>query len=176
MPVIVRDDEDKLLLLSKGADSIMFERLAKSGRTFEEKTREHIDDYADGGLRNLVLAYRELDEQKYENFNREFTEAKNSVSADRDDKIDVTAELIKKDLILLGATTIEDRLQNGVHEYIDKLAQAGIKIWVLIGDKMETTISIGYITFKYYSLFYLVLLYFLSIPDFVDFSASRAVF
>ncbi|XP_072984045.1 putative phospholipid-transporting ATPase 9 isoform X2 [Typha latifolia] len=144
MSVIVRDEEGKLLLLSKGADSVMFGRLAKNGSEYEEVTKEHINEYADAGLRTLVLAYRELDEKEYENFNKRFTSAKNSVSADRDDKIEEAADMIERDLILLGATAVEDKLQNGVPECIDKLAQAGIKIWVLTGDKMETAINIGF--------------------------------
>ncbi|MBA0805744.1 hypothetical protein Gohar_005235 [Gossypium harknessii] len=144
MSVIVRDEEGKLLLLCKGADSVMFDRLAKGGRDFEEDTREHMNEYADAGLRTLVLAYRELSENEYEVFNEKMTEAKNSVSADRETLIDGVAEMIERDLILLGATAVEDKLQNGVPDCIDKLAQAGIKLWVLTGDKMETAINIGY--------------------------------
>ncbi|CAA6665494.1 unnamed protein product [Spirodela intermedia] len=144
MSVVVRDAEGKLLLLSKGADNVMFERLAKGGREFEEATKEHIKEYADAGLRTLILAYRELAEEEYQAFNKLFTEAKNSISADRADKVDEAADKIEQNLILLGATAVEDKLQNGVPECIDKLAQAGIKIWVLTGDKMETAINIGF--------------------------------
>ncbi|KAL8533454.1 hypothetical protein ACS0TY_009732 [Phlomoides rotata] len=144
MSVIVRNEEGKLLLLCKGADSVMFERLAISGRKYEEKTREHVNEYADAGLRTLILAYRELSEGEYEEFDEKFTEAKNSVSADREALIDEATEDIEKNLILLGATAVEDKLQQGVPECIDKLAQAGIKLWVLTGDKMETAINIGY--------------------------------
>ncbi|KAF8399256.1 hypothetical protein HHK36_015121 [Tetracentron sinense] len=144
MSVIVRNEEGKLLMFCKGADSVMFKRLAKNGREFEEQTGDHMNEYADAGLRTLVLAYRELDEEEYRKFNEEFTEAKNAVSADRDEMVDEVAEKIEKDLILLGATAVEDKLQKGVPECIDKLAQAGIKIWVLTGDKMETAINIGF--------------------------------
>ncbi|KAL3654359.1 putative phospholipid-transporting ATPase 9 [Castilleja foliolosa] len=144
MSVIVRDEEGKLLLLCKGADSVMFERLAKNGRYFEEETQEHVNEYADAGLRTLILAYRELSEHEYEEFDKKFLEAKNSISADRETLIDDVTEEVEKDLILLGATAVEDKLQQGVPECIDKLAQAGIKIWVLTGDKMETAINIGY--------------------------------
>ncbi|XP_048228704.1 putative phospholipid-transporting ATPase 9 [Ricinus communis] len=144
MSVIVRDEDGKLLLLSKGADSVMFERLALNGKEFEEKTREHVNEYADAGLRTLLLAYRELDEEEYKDFNRKFTEAKNSVSADREAMLEELSERMERNLILLGATAVEDKLQEGVPECIDKLAQAGIKIWVLTGDKLETAINIGY--------------------------------
>ncbi|KAI7738144.1 hypothetical protein M8C21_005040 [Ambrosia artemisiifolia] len=136
MSVIVREDSGKLLLLSKGADSVMFERLAKNGREFEANTKKHVNQYADAGLRTLILAYRELTEEEYKEFNEKFTKAKNLVSADRDDLIDEATAEIEKDLILLGATAVP--------ECIDKLAQAGIKIWVLTGDKMETAINIGF--------------------------------
>ncbi|XP_010554248.1 PREDICTED: phospholipid-transporting ATPase 10-like [Tarenaya hassleriana] len=144
MSVIVRDEDGKLFLLSKGADSVMFKRLAKEGQQFEAKTREHVNEYADAGLRTLILAYRELDENEYIEFSKKFSDAKNSVSADRESLIDEITDEVERDLILLGATAVEDKLQNGVPGCIDKLAQAGIKIWVLTGDKMETAINIGF--------------------------------
>ncbi|KAJ6393405.1 hypothetical protein OIU77_022792 [Salix suchowensis] len=52
--------------------------------------------------------------------------------------------MIEKELILLGVVAVEDKLQKGVLECIDKLAQAGIKIWLLTGDKKETAINIGF--------------------------------
>ncbi|KZV25180.1 phospholipid-transporting ATPase 9-like [Dorcoceras hygrometricum] len=149
MSVIVRDEEGKLLLLTKGADSVMFERLGKNGREFEVETREHVNEYADAGLRTLILAYRELNEEEFEEFDKKFSKAKNSVSTDRDALIDEVTEEIEKDLILLGATAVEDKLQQGVPECIDKLAQAGIKIWVLTGDKLETAINIGTRLYSY---------------------------
>ncbi|GAB4860951.1 Putative phospholipid-transporting ATPase 9 [Ancistrocladus abbreviatus] len=144
MSVVIRTEEGKLLLLCKGADSVMFERLAANGREFEMQTKEHINEYAEAGLRTLVLAYREVGEGEYMEFNEAFTEAKNSVSADRDELVENVADKFERNLILLGATAVEDKLQNGVPECIDKLAQAGIKLWVLTGDKMETAINIGY--------------------------------
>ncbi|XP_062179837.1 putative phospholipid-transporting ATPase 9 [Phragmites australis] len=144
MSVIVKDEEGKTFLFSKGADSVMFERLSSSEGAYRQVTQQHINEYADAGLRTLVLAYRELEEDEYAYFDRKFTAAKNSVSADRDEKIEEAADLLERDLILLGATAVEDKLQKGVPECIDKLAQAGIKIWVLTGDKMETAINIGY--------------------------------
>ncbi|KAG8084685.1 hypothetical protein GUJ93_ZPchr0010g9484 [Zizania palustris] len=144
MSVIVKNEDGKIFLFSKGADSVMFERLSSCENEYIEVTQQHINEYADAGLRTLVLAYRELDEDDYVNFDRKFTAAKNSVSADRDEVIEEVADLLERELILLGATAVEDKLQKGVPECIDKLAQAGIKIWVLTGDKMETAINIGY--------------------------------
>ncbi|XP_031404839.1 putative phospholipid-transporting ATPase 9 isoform X2 [Punica granatum] len=144
MSVIVTNEEGKLLLLTKGADSVMFERLSRKGSEYVEQTKEHVTKYADAGLRTMVLAYRELAEDEYNEFNKAFTAAKNMVTADRDELVEEAEEKIERDLILLGATAVEDKLQNGVPDCIDKLAQAGIKIWVLTGDKMETAINIGF--------------------------------
>lgn len=92
----------------------MFERLSKNGREFEVETRDHVNEYADAGLRTLILAYRELGEKEYKDFNERISEAKSSVSADRESLIEEVTERVEKDLILLGATAVEDKLQNGV--------------------------------------------------------------
>ncbi|KAG2261346.1 hypothetical protein Bca52824_068425 [Brassica carinata] len=144
MSVIVRNPENRILLLSKGADSVMFERLAKHGRQFERETKEHIKRYAEAGLRTLVITYREVEEEEYRIWEEEFLNAKTLVTEDRDALIDAAADKIEKDLILLGSTAVEDKLQKGVPDCIEKLSQAGVKIWVLTGDKTETAINIGY--------------------------------
>lgn len=92
----------------------MSERLAENGRQYESDTMDHVNEYADAGLRTLLLAYRELDEEEYNKFSQKFNEAKNSISADRDALIDEATDIVEKDLILLGATAVEDKLQNGV--------------------------------------------------------------
>jgi phospholipid-transporting ATPase len=55
---------------------------------------------------------------------------------DRSAKLEAVAELVEKDLVLLGCTAIEDKLQEGVPHTIKTLAEAGIRLWVLTGDKM----------------------------------------
>ncbi|KAI3503445.1 hypothetical protein L1887_31886 [Cichorium endivia] len=144
MSVIIRNSENQLLLLCKGADSVMFERLSKESQPFEDQTKNHINKYAEAGLRTLVIAYRNIEEEEYKKWEQEFLKAKTSVSVDRDDLVDAAAEKIERNLILLGATAVEDKLQKGVPECIQKLSNAGIKMWVLTGDKMETAINIGY--------------------------------
>ncbi|XP_074268214.1 putative phospholipid-transporting ATPase 4 isoform X2 [Silene latifolia] len=144
MSVIVRDEDGQLLLFCKGADSIIFDRLAKDGKTYLEATTRHLNEYGDNGLRTLALAYKPLEESEYTAWNTEFQKAKSTIGADRDANLERVSELMEKDLILVGATAVEDKLQKGVPECIDKLAQAGLKLWVLTGDKMETAINIGF--------------------------------
>ncbi|CAN0906826.1 Probable phospholipid-transporting ATPase 4 [Linum grandiflorum] len=144
MSVIVQDEDGQILVMSKGADSIIFDRLSKNGRTYEEATTKHLNDYGEAGLRTLVLAYKKLDETEYNAWNNEFVKAKTSIGADREVMLERVADIMEKDFILVGATAVEDKLQQGVPQCIDKLAQAGLKLWVLTGDKMETAINIGY--------------------------------
>ncbi|GMJ08440.1 Aminophospholipid ATPase 4 [Hibiscus trionum] len=144
MTVIVRDEDGQIILMCKGADSIIFDRLAKKGKLYLEDTTRHLNNYGEAGLRTLALAYRKLEESEYSAWNDEFQKAKTSIGPDRDIMLDKAAEMMEKDLVLVGATAVEDKLQKGVPQCIDKLAQAGVKLWVLTGDKMETAINIGF--------------------------------
>ncbi|KAE9448045.1 hypothetical protein C3L33_20080, partial [Rhododendron williamsianum] len=144
MSVIAQDEDGQLLLFCKGADSIIFDRLSKNGRMYKEATTKHLKDYGEGGLRTLALAYRKLEEAEYSAWNNEFIKAKTSIGGDREAMLERVSDLMERDLILVGATAVEDKLQKGVPQCIDKLAQAGLKIWVLTGDKMETAINIGF--------------------------------
>ncbi|KAK8960095.1 putative phospholipid-transporting ATPase 8 [Platanthera guangdongensis] len=144
MSVIIVTEEGQILIFCKGADSAIFSRLAKDEQMYVPATRDHINEYSESGLRTMVVAYRMVNEEEFNIWYEEFSKASNSVSCNRDEMVDAAAEKIERDLILLGATAVEDRLQKGVPECIDKLAQAGIKIWVLTGDKLETAINIGF--------------------------------
>ncbi|OIW15908.1 hypothetical protein TanjilG_04443 [Lupinus angustifolius] len=144
MSVIVRDEEGNIILFCKGADSIIFDRLSKNGKLYLEATTKHLNEYGEAGLRTLALAYRKLDEQEFSDWNNEFQKAKTAVGPDREAMLEQLSDSIERELILVGATAVEDKLQKGVPQCIDKLAQAGLKIWVLTGDKMETAINIGF--------------------------------
>lgn len=143
MSVIVRTPNGAIKLYCKGADSVIYERLNKSKQPFSKVTEEHLKGFASDGLRTLCLAVAQLTEQQYVEWNKKYVEAETAL-VDRGARMDEVSELIEKDLFLLGATAIEDKLQDGVPETIHKLAKAGIKIWVLTGDKQETAINIGF--------------------------------
>ncbi|KAK4751216.1 hypothetical protein SAY87_004698 [Trapa incisa] len=144
MSVILQDEEGQIFVLCKGADSIIFERLAKHGRVHEEMTTRHLNEFGDNGLRTLALAYKKLEEKDYVAWDNEFTKAKTAIGSDREGMLEKVSDMIEKDFILIGATAVEDKLQKGVAQCIDKLALAGLKIWVLTGDKVETAINIGF--------------------------------
>ncbi|GAB2280370.1 Phospholipid-transporting ATPase 3 [Dionaea muscipula] len=141
--VVCKYPDGRLVLYCKGADSVIYERLSEGNNDFKKVTRQHLEQFGSAGLRTLCLAYRNLSADMYESWNEKFIHAKSSLR-DREKKLDEVAELIEKDMILIGATAIEDKLQEGVPDCIETLSRAGIKIWVLTGDKMETAINIAY--------------------------------
>ncbi|ESK96526.1 phospholipid-translocating atpase [Moniliophthora roreri MCA 2997] len=145
MSVILRklDNEDsRVFLLCKGADNVIFDRLKAGGDDLKEETERHLSDFANEGLRTLTLAYKVIPDDEYEAWAERYHDASVAMD-DRETKIEVVSEEIEKDLRLLGATAIEDKLQDGVPEAIADLKRAGIKIWVATGDKLETAIAIG---------------------------------
>lgn len=90
------------------------DRLDDHGRSYQQATSSHLSDYAEDGLRTLVFAYRKLEVAEYENWNSIFTRAKTTVGPKRDELLESASEMIEKDLILLGAAAVEDKLQKGV--------------------------------------------------------------
>lgn len=144
MSVIMRCPDGRLILYCKGADSVIYERLAKDhDQTLKEQTSKDMELFANNGLRTLCIAYRYLEEDEYFEWSRTYDAAANSIN-DRDEEIDKANALIEHSLIILGATALEDKLQEGVPEAIETLHQAGIKLWILTGDKLQTAIEIGY--------------------------------
>ncbi|KAK2625352.1 hypothetical protein QTJ16_005721 [Diplocarpon rosae] len=108
-----------------------------------DATLHHIHEFATEGLRTLLYAHRYLDEEEYQSWKKTFHEASTSL-INRQEMIDQASESLERDLDLTGATAIEDELQKGVPETIDKLRRAGMRVWMLTGDKRETAINIGH--------------------------------
>uniref|UniRef100_A0A6I8PPW6 Phospholipid-transporting ATPase n=1 Tax=Ornithorhynchus anatinus TaxID=9258 RepID=A0A6I8PPW6_ORNAN len=154
MSVIVRHPlTNEIIVYTKGADSVMMDLLqdpAKAHKEMERKlrkmqaiTQKHLDWYARDGLRTLCIAKKVLSEEdftKWANFRREAEAAIDN----RDELLMETAQHLETELTLLGATGIEDRLQDGVPDTIAALKEAGIRVWVLTGDKQETAVNIAY--------------------------------
>ncbi|KAK9473226.1 uncharacterized protein V1510DRAFT_393138 [Dipodascopsis tothii] len=145
MSAIVRMPEDgRIVLFCKGADSMIYSRLNRAGQEqLKKQTLEHLGDYATEGLRTLCIAQRVLTEEEYALWSKDHDEAAAAL-VDREEKMEIAADRIERELVLLGGTAIEDRLQDGVPDAISLLAEAGIKLWVLTGDKVETAINIGF--------------------------------
>jgi phospholipid-transporting ATPase len=127
MSAILRCPDGKIRIYCKGADTVILERLAREN-PFVDLTVQHLEDYATEGLRTLCLAMREIPDEEYRQWSAIYNRAATTIN-NRSEELDKAAELIEKEFFLLGATAIEDRLQDGVPETIHTLQTAGIKIW-----------------------------------------------
>uniref|UniRef100_A0A3Q1ES53 Phospholipid-transporting ATPase ID-like n=1 Tax=Acanthochromis polyacanthus TaxID=80966 RepID=A0A3Q1ES53_9TELE len=134
MSVIVRNPEGRIRLYCKGADTVLLERLHPCNQELMAVTSDHLNEYAADGLRTLALAYRDLSEDEWESWSESHRFADKATDC-REDRLAAAYEQIEQDMMLLGATAIEDKLQEGVPETIAVLSLANIKIWVLTGDK-----------------------------------------
>lgn len=104
----------KQLTISQGADTVIFERLSKDGEKYKDTTLKHLEEFANTGYRTLCFAYTKISENFYTNWSEEFVKASN-VLTNREFAIDEVAKLIERNLILLGATAVEDKLQDQVY-------------------------------------------------------------
>lgn len=146
MSIIVRDPADKKIkMFTKGADSIIKDRLDPA--QIDISMLADIDTFltkaSNKGLRTLLMAMRVLDEAEYNQFTADVAEAEKDV-INRDKRLAGIYDKFERGLVLLGATAVEDRLQDNVPQTIKDLQDAGIKIWMLTGDKLETAENIGH--------------------------------
>jgi len=144
MSIIVRTPSGQIKLYIKGADTMILERLGDSPeqRKFYDETIQHLEEFAKSGLRTLCLGFAVISEEEYKEWNQKMKIASSSIN-EREEKIEEVATLIETNLTLIGATAIEDRLQDQVPETIAKLLEANIHVWMLTGDKQETAINIA---------------------------------
>ncbi|NXI73727.1 AT8B3 ATPase, partial [Anseranas semipalmata] len=142
MSVLVRDPQGTIRLYTKGADTMILERLRSQGPN-EIFTERALDRFAEETLRTLCLASKEVSEAEYSEWSRRHHEA-SILLQDRARQLDELYEEMEQNLELLGVTAIEDKLQDGVPETIQLLKLGNIKVWVLTGDKQETAMNIGY--------------------------------
>ncbi|KAG8591805.1 hypothetical protein GDO81_000313 [Engystomops pustulosus] len=153
MSVVVRHPmSNEVVVYTKGADSVIMDLLAlafNDNRTemlqmeIRTLTQKHLDKYAKGGLRTLCIAKKVMTDMEYAEWLHNHTLAETSID-NREELLYESALKLETNLMLLGATGIEDRLQEGVPEAIESLRKAGIKIWMLTGDKEETAVNIAY--------------------------------
>ncbi|KAA8584633.1 hypothetical protein FQN60_008418, partial [Etheostoma spectabile] len=135
MSIILKFPDGRIRLYCKGADTVIYERLSPNSR-HKDTTQTALDIFANATLRTLCLCYKDISADEYQAWSELHQEAQVATS-DRDAALDRIYEKIESNLMLIGATAIEDKLQDGVPETISKLAKADIKIWVLTGDKKD---------------------------------------
>ncbi|XP_049452193.1 probable phospholipid-transporting ATPase VD isoform X2 [Epinephelus fuscoguttatus] len=155
MSVVVRHPlTGQVVVYTKGADSAIMdltetpkgsgaEQAQEIYSHIREQTQKHLDSYAREGLRTLCIAKKVLEEEEYEVWLKRQLLAESSIE-NREELLLESAERLETNLTLLGTTGIVDRLQEEVPETIEALQKAGIKVWILTGDKKETAINIAY--------------------------------
>lgn len=140
MSVVVQH-ESEFLLFVKGADNVMLARAQGQ----HAKLEQDLKTFAREGLRTLVIGFKRLDRSTVNSWMQRYEEASRQTH-ERERHLEEVAEEIERPLEIVGATAIEDKLQDAVPETIQKLRTAGIKLWVLTGDKLETARNIGFST------------------------------
>ena len=140
--VIIKDGNIYKLYI-KGADNIIEERLNESTpKEILNKAKYYVNLFSSKGYRTLFVAMRILSEKEYENFSIELNKAKMDTEK-KNEKISLCYQMVESNLTLIGATIVEDKLQENVPEVIKDLRLSGIKIWMLTGDKLSTAYNIG---------------------------------
>ncbi|XP_032670766.1 probable phospholipid-transporting ATPase IF isoform X2 [Odontomachus brunneus] len=142
MSVIVKDEANDYWLYCKGADSAVFP-LIVSGKV--EEATAHVADFSMRGLRTLVVAYKKMNQSEYEQLLRGVEQARQMIGSERTTQVTRAYNRMESGLTLLGVTAVEDRLQDDVQETLECLRVAGIKVWVLTGDKAETAENIAFL-------------------------------
>ncbi len=131
------NDTGEILFFMKGADSTMKNIVIET-----DWAEEETDNMARNGFRTLLVGKRLLTQNEYADFRKKYDEAK-LLLANRAEKVFAEQCALEKGLELLGITGVEDMLQDRVSHTLEGLRNAGLKIWMLTGDKIETAISIA---------------------------------
>ena len=138
MGIIVKDDKtNEILFYMKGADVVM-----ASIVQFNDWLEEEEDNMAREGLRTLVIAKKSLSADQYADFEQRYNAAKLSV-VNRSAQVAAVVESLERDMELLCVTGVEDMLQDNVRNTLEQLRNAGLKVWMLTGDKLETATCIA---------------------------------
>ena len=145
--VVVRMADGSIVLYCKGADNVIFDLLSKDPKVNDPSllrtTQAHLNEYVNDGLRTLLVARATVPAAKYAAWAKEMHAADVALAGREEKRFEAMAKL-EKDLILLGATAIEDKLQDGVGDAISSLRLGGVKVWMLTGDKVGTAVNIGF--------------------------------
>jgi len=138
MGIILRDKETgEIVFYMKGADTVM-----SSIVQYNDWLMEEVDNMAREGLRTLVVSKKTLSEEQYADFEQRYQAAKLSV-VNRSAQVAAVVESLQRDMVLLCVTGVEDKLQDGVRQTLEMLRNAGVRVWMLTGDKLETATCIA---------------------------------
>jgi len=138
-------DDGKIKLFIKGADSKIKALLDPEQKDSEimENLEDFLDKASAQGLRTLLMACRVIDPEEFDQIQDDLREAENDVNNAKERIAQIVNEY-EQGVVLLGATVVEDKLQDNVPQTLEDFRRAGIKVWMLTGDKLETAKNIGF--------------------------------
>ena len=146
--IIVEDlSTKKIILYIKGSDKKIFNNLDNySKQNLYSKTKAHLDKFAKQGLRTLCYGFKYISINDYNIWEKEYNETKYKSIQNKELSgiVDILINKIESNIVLLGVSALEDKLQDEVEKDIKKFIEAGINFWMITGDKMDTAESIGY--------------------------------
>ena len=144
--IIVRDlQKNKIKIYIKGSDTKIFEALNNySQKNIFEITKDHVDNFARRGLRTLCFSFKIIPEKEFFRWFNEYQKLKENITKEKNKIEQNMIEEIENNCYLLGATALEDEMQDNVKKDIEYFIKAGINFWMLTGDKMDTAESIGH--------------------------------
>ncbi|XP_015782217.1 probable phospholipid-transporting ATPase IF isoform X1 [Tetranychus urticae] len=140
MSILVKSETGEIIWICKGAENVM-KQLTSKGKIKE--TYRHVEDMSKRGMRTLIVVSKKLSADEYQSFAGEFKDASLSLHK-RKEKMESVMANHETNFRIIGATGVEDLLQEGVGDTIAALRQAGIKVWILTGDKTETAVNVAY--------------------------------
>jgi phospholipid-transporting ATPase len=144
MSIIVQDPEGRITLFTKGADSFVVPQMQGGlNATGMRGTSDALREMAELGLRTLLVCTKELTRQDFQQWHARFIEAGKTLGSNRSAVVDAACLEMERDMLLVGATAIEDKLQDQVPETLRYFLQAGVIVWMLTGDKRETAVTIA---------------------------------
>jgi len=144
MSVLVRTEEGKYMLLTKGADMVMLPLCSTSTpQNIMKKSLEHMDAFANQGYRVMLAGMRQISNEEYAVFAERYHHASTTI-ANRDEALEDLYATMEKDLLCVGVTCVEDKLQEEVPDTVQYLLRAEMHVWILTGDKLETAINIAH--------------------------------
>ena len=144
MSIIIKDKNNIIKLYSKGADCEIIKRMSNYSKNNKNSnfTIKCVDKLSCKGYRSLLIGYKIINNYEYEEWNNKLKNSEMNLSK-KQKLIEKLYDEIEQNLELIGATIVEDKLQDKVPETIKDLRMAGIKIWVLTGDKIDTAENIS---------------------------------
>lgn len=139
MGIVIKDIETgEITFVQKGADVVMAKIVERN-----DWLEEECGNMAREGLRTLVIGRKKLSAETYRNFDQQYKESQLSLQDRNGAMAKVVGQYLEQDLELLALTGVEDKLQEDVKPTLEILRNAGLKIWMLTGDKIETATCIA---------------------------------